>query len=174
LWVSAAWEHFVSWLWPWYADAGSWLLSWSAETVNTVLTAVLALGTLFLWAATKRLVRGSEQTAQRQLCAYIFPDTVVAASTGRITASFKNCRQTPAYDVVMWSKTEVAAYPFVEEPQGPTAVPTESGISLGPGMSLTYHPIPVPPVAREDLEVIKAGGELTPLRGESLTGRMSW
>jgi hypothetical protein len=171
--VSAAWEHFVSWLWPWYADAGSWLLSWSAETVNTVLTAVLALGTLFLWAATKRLVRGSEQTAQRQLCAYIFPDNVVAASTGRITASFKNCGQTPAYDVVMWSKTEVAAYPFVEEPQGHRCTNRIRHFSRTrdePYLSSN----PCPSSCTRGPRGHKGRRRATPLRGESLTGRMSW
>jgi hypothetical protein len=57
-----------------------WILSieWTPEAVTAAgtvalafLTLVLAAGTFFLWLATRRLVKGSERTAERQLRAYI-------------------------------------------------------------------------------------------------------
>jgi hypothetical protein len=58
----------------WFAS-----IDWTPEAVTAAgttalafLTLVLAVGTFFLWLATRRLVRGSEKTARAQLRAYVF------------------------------------------------------------------------------------------------------
>jgi hypothetical protein len=62
-------QQFLGWInsVDWTPDAVT-----AAGTIAIAfLTFVLALGTLFLWLATRRLVKGSESTAERQLRAYV-------------------------------------------------------------------------------------------------------
>jgi hypothetical protein len=65
---------------------------------------VLAAGTLFLWLATKRLVRGSEKTAERQLRAYVLVSSARVHDFGierppKVEVVIKNSGQTPAFDL---------------------------------------------------------------------------
>ena len=92
----------------------SWLTSvdWRPDAVTAAgtlaiafLTLVLSLGTLFLWRATQRLVKGSEDTAERQLRAYISitpKDVINWDSQNRIGVSFdlKNCGNTPGFEIL--------------------------------------------------------------------------
>jgi len=43
----------------------------NAESIIALFTVILGIATWFLWRATKRLVEGAEDTAQRQLRAYV-------------------------------------------------------------------------------------------------------
>jgi hypothetical protein len=52
----------------------------AATVVLAILTLTLALGTFGLWLATRRLVRGAEDTAERQLRAYV----LFASLLGRV------------------------------------------------------------------------------------------
>jgi hypothetical protein len=98
-------------------------IDWTAEAVTAagtvvlaVMTFVLAFGTLFLWLATRRLVRGSEKTAERQLRAYMgFDQTFRSTPHGiapRFTIHFKNCGQTPAYGAVTWVEVAIKEFPL--------------------------------------------------------------
>jgi hypothetical protein len=85
-------------------------IDWTPEAITAaatstlaLLTLVLALGTLFLWLATRGLVRESKNTACRQLRAYIAIDSAIlesSLSAGKmvtVTIGVKNFGQTPAY-----------------------------------------------------------------------------
>jgi hypothetical protein len=84
----------------------------------------------------------------------------------RITITFKNCGQTPAYDVVLYTTTAAAVYPMLEEPKGPAIPPTESRGHLGPGMSFHYYGIPDPPVTSDEIAGIRAGKAALYMFGE--------
>jgi hypothetical protein len=94
------------------------------------------------------------------LRAYVFPESVSLAIINglspEITIVFKNCGQTPAYDVALYTTTAAAVYPLPEEPKGPTIPPTESMGHLGPGMSLHYYGIPDPPITSGEITGIRA------------------
>lgn len=149
-------------IWSWICS-----INWTAEAVTAAgtaalafLTLTLAAGTLFLWLATRRLVKESEETAERQLRAYIFPENVIVDATHgvlRYTITFKNCGQTPAYDVTLYTTMAAAVYPMLEEPKGPATPPTESNGHLGPGLSIHCHTIPDPPVTSDEIKAIRAG-----------------
>jgi hypothetical protein len=67
-------------------------------------TLILAVATGFLWWATRALVVGAEETAQRQLRAYVCVDGVELRNFGtskgvEIAIRFKNVGLTPAYEV---------------------------------------------------------------------------
>ncbi|MEA2875792.1 MAG: hypothetical protein QOF14_988 [Hyphomicrobiales bacterium] len=80
------------------------ILEGYGEAVIAVFTIVLAFATGLLWKATRDLVRGSEQTAERQLRAYLYPSEgkiieVNGVNGPGVTIKFKNYGQTPAHDV---------------------------------------------------------------------------
>src|SRR5450631_2653183 len=90
---------------------------------------LLFLATVALAVTTWLLVRGAENTAERQLRAYIFPDGVIIANiqpSPEITVTLKNSGQTPAHDHRLWATMAVAAYPLSEEPLPPPDEPNES------------------------------------------------
>jgi hypothetical protein len=90
-----------------------WLASidWNPEAITAAstvalafLTLILAIGTLFLWLVTRRLVIGTEETAKRQLRAYIHVADAAILHTNsewptNVRIQFKNYGQTPAYRV---------------------------------------------------------------------------
>jgi hypothetical protein len=78
----------------------------AATIILACLTFVLALGTVALWAATRRLVRDARDTSRRQLRAYVgihggvarlvlIQENVMAVDA---SVDFKNWGQTPGYD----------------------------------------------------------------------------
>lgn len=92
------------------------LIAWSTVFLALVTTA-LAIFTAFLWKSTNRLVGSAEDTAQRQLRAYI------NISGGRVLniddpqnrifrLDIKNFGQTPAYEVSTVFKCIVREYPL--------------------------------------------------------------
>lgn len=91
------------------------------------LTLVLAVGTLFLWLATKRLVRGAEKTAQAQLRAYVGVDAAAIEGFGtdaaRIRITIKNAGQTPAHDLVSWMGIKISPFPLAEKLEPPRRHP---------------------------------------------------
>src|SRR5258706_6905725 len=68
-------------------------------------TVILAFATAFLWGATRQLVKGADDTAKRQLRAYVFVDSVNVANVVEGSGPpesrviIKNFGQTPAYQV---------------------------------------------------------------------------
>lgn len=97
-------------------------IDWTPESVTAAgtialafLTLVLAGGTIFLWLATRRLVKDSENTAQRQLRAYVFVTEVKVTrwpSGQHIAVQFKNAGQTPAYELTISADKVITGYPL--------------------------------------------------------------
>jgi hypothetical protein len=138
----------------WFAS-----IDWTPEAVTAAstialafLTLVLAVGTLFLWLATRRLVRGSEKTAKAQLRAYIFihqgeiklinNDTAIIADL-----TLKNFGATPGYDFKSWTNIRIGA---TDEPIfGQRKSPAQTSI-IGPlsDISAPSQFIPITPDER--------------------------
>jgi hypothetical protein len=85
----------------------AWCRSWEAldaEKIIAAFTVILGIATWKLWRSTDALVKGAEETSERQLRAYVF---AVAGRVRRfavnepveIEVRFENTGQTPAYGV---------------------------------------------------------------------------
>jgi hypothetical protein len=105
-----------------------------------LFTVILAFATGFLWHATRDLVRGAEDTAARQLRAYVF---VTASEITNFKASeaiqcvvvIKNTGLTPAYKMTAWVSIVASTFPRTEFP--PTdLIPAKT--FLGPGGDYRY------------------------------------
>jgi hypothetical protein len=121
-------------------------IDWTPEAVTAAgtvaiafLTFVLAFGTIFLWTATKRLVKGAEDTAERQLRAYVFP---VEAGLKKLNAGdnpeyrivIYNTGQTPAYKLVHIGRFALVDFPLIEPlPEAEIISEGFSRTNLGPG-----------------------------------------
>lgn len=86
----------------------------------TVFTGILAFATFYLWKSTERLVVGAEDTAERQLRAYVLVDKCRIADlevgkepTARV--EIKNFGQTPAYDLTQTCLIRIEGFPLEKE-----------------------------------------------------------
>jgi hypothetical protein len=75
-----------------------------ADAIIAAFTIIVALATIFLWDATRDLVRGSEETARRQLRAYMGIEKYTISNVSPdmktcVDLTVRNYGQTPAYDV---------------------------------------------------------------------------
>jgi hypothetical protein len=147
----------------WFAS-----IDWTPEAITAAgtialafLTLVLTIGTLFLWLATRRLVRGSEKTAERQLRAYIFADNAmvigVNSSNQFIQATFRNSGQTPAYNVTLWMSCVIAAYPLEIKPERTIEVSSTSKSHIGPGATFQTFVRPPEDATSSQMEAIRSG-----------------
>lgn len=109
--------------------------------ILAIATTILGIATIFLSRRTRQLVEGAEQTAERQLRAYVFikkPRIVGLFDSGGITLTCKiqNFGQTPAYEFVCAATSYVGP-----DPAGTVIVPGSIGpvsqLDLGPGGSIT-------------------------------------
>jgi hypothetical protein len=118
--VSGEWVFFTLLTWPirrvaevdWKPEA----VTATATIVLAFLTLVLAGATLFLYLATRSLVRGAEDTAERQLRAYVSVDKarvigVNGSQQPKAHVVIKNYGQTPAYELLHWTGMEVETWP---------------------------------------------------------------
>jgi hypothetical protein len=111
------------------------------DTFVAAFTAFLFFATVALYCATRRLVIGAENTAERQLRAYIHVDesTLITeiSSKGidlRVRTEIKNWGQTPAYDIR--NASYLAKLPFPMPNDYSVASPTLDAIAggcIGPG-----------------------------------------
>jgi hypothetical protein len=97
----------TAWVEPLGVKRGEWLLFFA---------------TLGLWYATWKLVKGADQTAERQLRAYIGIEkgsvtNLDGEGAVEATLSFLNAGKTPAYKLHSWGGMSVRAYP------GPVEIP---------------------------------------------------
>jgi hypothetical protein len=120
--------------WPGFAwcKTDDWL---DAERTIAIFTVVLAIATGFLWWATRRLVHGAEETAQRQLRAYLnmeFGAVLLNSPTEDSATAWlriKNLGATPAYNARAWLRFSIGptnTKPFDQ------AGKSENETSLGP------------------------------------------
>jgi hypothetical protein len=144
----------------------NWLLAsdWTPEAVTAkatvalaILTLTLAAGTFGLWFSTRRLVRSTEKTAERQLRAYVFVDggSIILNQLGfwNIQIAFKNFGQTPAYRHSTWIGGEVLPFGHTSFPQ-PTPLPQRKGESIvGPTARFDIKTDPIKLVGEEYKEI---------------------
>jgi len=129
------------------------------------VTVGLVVYTAVLSDSTKKLVRGAEDTAERQLRAYVHIDlnefSRFDITPGRILQAgivLRNSGQTPAYDVVVVSDIECHPYPqfgmgspIDDDKEGSRAV-------LNAGQQIYFKPFSKITVSTEDSEQIESGG----------------
>ena len=98
----------------WSTDAEIWIAV--STFLLFVATTALACFTYFLWRSTGKLVEGADETAKQQLRAYIFIHDNRMEFKGKIGnfhIIFKNCGQTPAYNVTTYMRIFLEDYPLV-------------------------------------------------------------
>jgi hypothetical protein len=118
------------------------------DTLLVAVTFLLFGATIALWWSTRRLVKGAEDTAERQLRAYVDISEVACAivpiegsQTGQVnaasTVTIKNFGATPANSVISTPRTIIREYPLgsVALPP-PTRPPIEA--RLAPGAHRTF------------------------------------
>jgi hypothetical protein len=94
------------------------------DTLLVAFTALLFLATAALWWSTRRLVRGAQRSAERQLRAYVALEggqvRVINNGTAiEVGVTFKNSGQTPGYQFNIWTCFEIHppdAVPFTPAP----------------------------------------------------------
>jgi hypothetical protein len=131
----------------WFAS-----IDWTPEAITAAgtialafLTLVLAVGTLFLWLATRRLVRGTDKTAKAQLRAYVSikPSGLRKISpTENFHFSFVqlNGGQTPAYSLSQDGELLLVDHPLPENFPFPTLTRTRgSKTMMPPNIPFTGH-----------------------------------
>jgi hypothetical protein len=97
---------------------GEWLHK-HGEAIIALFTIILGIATWLLWRATKRLVEGAEDTAQRQLRAYLCAVgcRMKKFEVGKevvATVTIENTGQTPAYDTTVVTTIEFRSLPIKE------------------------------------------------------------
>jgi hypothetical protein len=111
------------------------------------ITGGLAVYTALLWRSTSKLVSGAEQTAQRQLRAYVHPDSISiydgsSLSPPRmdkinvpgVVMTWRNTGESPAKDVVIWSKMAVFAIRSEAKIRPPASLQKQFPNTLGRGI----------------------------------------
>jgi hypothetical protein len=135
------WAPYTAVAWPvrrlvdvdWKPEA----ITAAATIVLAFLTLVLATATLFLWLSTRRLVWGAEDTAQRQLRAYI---SVNPSEISRITPTetfhfafvLLNGGSTPAYSVGQVGELQLTEHPLPENFPFPNLPPERKSLTMVP------------------------------------------
>ena len=109
------------------------------DSLLVVFTALLFTATLFLYCATRSLVTGAEETARRQLRAYISlvkaiqVENTVNPGLAAYATTIRNSGQTPAYEITSWWGIGVQKHPLTGR-LGPPPNPTPgSDVILGNG-----------------------------------------
>jgi hypothetical protein len=146
-----------------FVDAHDGAFTAFATVAIAWFTFILKRSTDKLWDAGERQLAHSEDTARRQLRAYIaapvqsevrhFPLRTLSI------LGFKNSGQTPAHDVSVWATSAVAVYPLEERPTAPARTVGE-GASVGVvGPSEPFHCEfdPEAPVTKDEWEQVVAG-----------------
>jgi hypothetical protein len=122
----------------WIVANEKWLNALSTAFI-AIFTVILAIGTIALYSATKSLVQGAEDTAERQLRAYVVGRNGVVSKFGStelidVAVDIANAGQTPAYDLELNLKAGGGYYENPNLRDFP-ARPKASFV-LGPGQSV--------------------------------------
>jgi hypothetical protein len=95
------------------------------DTLVAAFTALLFFATIALWWSTRRLVKGAEETSERQLRAYVMIHSVAIRNTTvggkpEVTITFKNSGETPASEMTHWARLGFHPFPSpISFPQKP-------------------------------------------------------
>ncbi|MFH0344874.1 MAG: hypothetical protein ACHBNF_22735 [Chromatiales bacterium] len=122
-----------------YASAEWWLVYLTAALCT--VTAGLAIFTAFLWGATKKIVKSSEQIARQQMRAFVFAkgfNSAIDSSDGKkirnylFSATYENVGITPGTDARYWIKKIKVATGNKEEVPKFIADDVTSATVMGP------------------------------------------
>jgi hypothetical protein len=144
------WERFVC-----YVEARDKFFTAFSTIIIAGFTICLAFATVFLYFATKNLVDGADDTAQRQLRAYIglhgMETTVYPFEKGGYAfiahAELRNYGQTPAYDLTVKSNVKIDTLenvPFDDLPGLERGVPSIAFRDVGFHVNVGW------PISEED------------------------
>jgi hypothetical protein len=93
------------------------------DSLLVAVTSLLFFATLALWLATRRLVKGAEQTAERQLRAYVWAITENSPSLDadpfETRTHINNAGATPAYKVHSWGEIKPFFHPLADNSLSP-------------------------------------------------------
>jgi hypothetical protein len=130
---------------PWWGP--EWFLVWVTIGLVTI-TGTLAIYTGLLWRSTRDLVADAKDTSQRQLRAYVHPDTITLydgstlnpprmnkANFPGVVFVWRNTGETPAKDIVVWSKVAVFAVRNEGKVKAPSSLQKEYPNTLGRGIT---------------------------------------
>jgi hypothetical protein len=154
------------WFWKWADDPVAVFTS-----LLVLVTAGLAVYTWRLWRATGELVRGADETAKRQLRAYVSidSDNVLDANgkamPGKFGLVMRNCGQTPAHKITHWTFVGVRPFPLKEPLPGPPINRLSILSVLHPGLT-RWIIADVPKLSDEQRAAILGGTEAIYLWGE--------
>jgi hypothetical protein len=163
--LTSVWSEWLQWInsIDWTPDA----VTAAAAVVLAALTFVLAFGTFLLALAMRRLVRGGERNAERQLRAYVHglveqhpavEDAMIAASP-EVGVLIRNYGQTPAHDLCVSMSVGVLEYPPPREmPEAKDSIAREGKISFPPGGEMRIFIQPSEPINAEIRRMIERSG----------------
>jgi hypothetical protein len=114
----------------WLTKSTIWLAAW---------TTILAIFTFCLWLATRNLVREDQDTAKRELRAYVALEKMSfeGAGSDTLVLGIKNFGQTPAQDVLLYFNYSV---PRPQHGIGESMGPFKGRQMLHPGMGVNFSP----------------------------------
>jgi hypothetical protein len=128
--------------------------------ILAAVTLILGAATAFLYLATRALVRGADDTAQRQLRAYI--SIIIAEATFfedrpfTVRIVFKNSGKTPAYRVRQRTVPFIGPFPLATFPK--VVVGKLFGNDMGPDGAITIGPASIEiPLTKEEIAEFIAG-----------------
>jgi hypothetical protein len=114
----------------------------SMEFWLAAFTFFLFISTFKLWTATEKLVKGAEETAKRQLRAYVgfIRGEINLKESGEALAwiDYQNAGQTPAHDVTLWIETAVLSVTPSEQEFKISGDEGKGGVMV-PGSILRRH-----------------------------------
>lgn len=128
----------------------------------TFFTLVLAIATGGLWWATRKLVLGAEDTARRQLRAYVsvrLDGNMFYGKDGLLNAPFitKNNGSTPAHGMICSVNIGLFRFPLNVELDPPAYSKTSSNFVLFPGEDVRQYGILSSQLNQPEVEAIKNG-----------------
>jgi hypothetical protein len=146
-----------------YAHGGILLLTFLAALAAAIFTARQAYLANKQLTAARDALKISEETAKRQLRAYMFyVGAGISQDAGNPTAyiasiDIKNWGQTPAFNVYSWINAAVGEYPLRSNLV--MATPADENSDVGPGAGFRMEYIIQPTLTDQDLNDIRSGGK---------------
>lgn len=142
---------------------------WDSERTIALFTVFLFVATCLLWTSTHDLVRGAEETAERQLRAYTSAssrDGMPSLTVGTNQAMgvvLTNFGQTPAHAVRYWGDLIIREYPLTSPL---SSLPLPKGtFPINPGVRRPVVWETINPLAAEEETEIRAGTQRFYLHG---------
>lgn len=136
-----------------------------SEIVTALATGAIAWFTWELRRSTDKLWKAGEETAARQLRAYVSVSSkeltgVFTGATPTIALTVKNAGQTPATHVTAWCRIHMVEWPSSSEPAIETTNLEEGSMTIiGPGQCVNIGANLHGPLAAVDVVSLRPGGD---------------